>query len=315
MRSLTIPEPSCWIITEGIAGTENQCIGVAEALDIPFEIKRISLKQPWKTLSPYLKFEQSWSFVPPLSPPWPELVIAAGRKAIAPARYIKKCSPQSFVVFLQDPRVTVDAFDLICVPEHDSLRGHTVLVTKASPNRITETLLNTAQARFPQFARLDGPRIAVLIGGTSKAYQMSAAVTQKLVQDLSALEGTLMMTCSRRTGAKNKKTLQEHFDKAPHVFWDGTGDNPYMGFLAHADYILVTADSASMISDACTTGKPVYMIDLEGGAPRIQALHRNLIERGILKRFTGTLEGYTYKPLNDAKTIAEEIQKCIQKYS
>ena len=49
----------CWIITEGIAGTENQCLGVAENLNVDIEIKRIKLNEPWNSLSPYIKFECS----------------------------------------------------------------------------------------------------------------------------------------------------------------------------------------------------------------------------------------------------------------
>lgn len=303
----------CWVVTEGIAGTENQCIGVAEALECDFEVKRISLNEPWKSLSPYLGFEQSWSFEPQLEAPWPELVLAAGRKAISAARYIKRKSPDTLIAFIQDPRTPFHNFNLIAVPEHDPLRGDNVLVTQASPNRITPERLNRAKELFTGFSELPAPRIAVLIGGTSKAYKMTEDITRRLASDLERVDGSLMITCSRRTGEANEKILRAALDTDGHYFWDNVDDNPYMGMLAWADTILVTCDSASMISDACTTGKPVYMIDLDGGAKRINALHDNLIKAGILKRFTGLTEPYTYEPLNDAELIAEEIRTCIQK--
>lgn len=83
---------SCWIVTEGMAGTENQCLGVAEALGIEADVRRISLRQPWRILSPYLGLEFGASFVPTLTPPWPDLLIASGRKSIAASRYIKRAS-------------------------------------------------------------------------------------------------------------------------------------------------------------------------------------------------------------------------------
>lgn len=304
----------CWIITEGLIGTENQCIGVAEALNIDFEVKRVSLQQPWKSLSPYFGFEQSWSFEPKLEGPWPELIIAAGRKAIAAARYIKKKNPETYVTFLQDPRSKSHNFDLIAVPKHDPLRGHNVLVTQASPNRINETHLKVARDAFPDFRKLPSPRIAVLIGGSSQAYNMSKTNTTDLIKKLEQIDGSLMITCSRRTGIENERLLRDALDHEPNFFWNGNGENPYIAMLSWADYILVTADSASMISDACTTGKPVFMIDLEGGGKRINSLHENLINAGILKRFTGSIEHYTYEPLNDAELVAKEIQKCIQKF-
>jgi len=64
-----------------------------------------------------------------------------------------------------------------------------------------------------------------------------------------------------------------------------------------------------MISDACSTGKPVYMIRLEGGHPRIDKLHRHLQDLGVLKVFDGNLEAYSYEPLRDAKKIADAIRE------
>ena len=40
--------------------------------------------------------------------------------------------------------------------------------------------------------------------------------------------------------------------------------NPYFGMLALGDELVVTADSVSMLSEACATGKPVYMAPLGG---------------------------------------------------
>ncbi len=339
----------CWIITEGIAGTENQCLGVAEALGAAPIVKRIALRQPWKSLSPYLGFEQSWSFSPALkseSEPWPDLLIASGRKSIAAARYIKKMSAgKTFTVQIQDPRIDPSAFDLVAVPAHDPTRGDNVIVTTAAPNRITPARLEEARRQWAgPFEALNKPRVAVLIGGSSKAFEMTTAITHNLAAQLSALDASLMITTSRRTGAENEAILREvlcsnkkHalageglFDDGGEIpafagmhkgqeggdhlyFYDGKGENPYFGMLGWADIILVTADSASMLSEACTCGKPVYVIGLEprGGKlhPRIDKLHQNLKQSGCLRDFTGRLEPFSCTPLNDAALIAEAIRK------
>lgn len=303
---------TCWIVTEGIAGTENQCLGVTEALGVTAEIKRIQLRQPWTSLSPYIGFEQSWSFSPTLSAPWPDVLIASGRKSIAASRYIKKMSGKNtFTVQLQDPRVSPSQFDLVAVPQHDPTRGANVITTIAAPNRITAEKLEEAKTQFPQFGEMPGPQIAVLIGGTSKAYTMTTEITQRLAAQLAELEGHLMVTASRRTGKENERILHDTLGGHGHFIWDGNGDNPYFGMLAWADFILVTADSASMLSEACTTGKPVYMIPLDGGHPRIDKLHENLRQSGCLKVFDGRLEHWDYAPLNDAALIADAIRKHI----
>tara|TARA_R110002095_G_scaffold62208_1_gene52520 strand:- start:2526 stop:3485 length:960 start_codon:yes stop_codon:yes gene_type:complete len=307
---------TCWIVSEGLAGTENQCIGVAQSLDISYDIKRIALNQPWKSLSPFLGFEQDWSFTPRLTPPWPDILIASGRKSIAASRYIKAASQgRTFTVQIQDPRIPARHFDLVAVPDHDPLRGDNVIVTKAAPNKITAALLQQAKEAFPAFGTLPSPRVAVLIGGSSKAYTMSEDITHKLAQDLTKIDASLMITCSRRTGDGNQAILKAALDNKGHYFWDGTGENPYMALLAWADIILVTADSASMLSESCTTEKPVYMIDLEGGSKRLSKLHQNLMEHGALKKFNGALETFSYVPLNDSLMVAGVIEKRLKDFT
>ena len=302
----------CWVLTEGLIGTENQCVGVANALGVPYEVKRIAIKEPWKTFSPYLGFEGYNSFSPALEPPWPDILIAGGRKSIAASRYIKKMSGgTTYSVHIQDPRISPKHFDLVAVPRHDLLRRENVIVTNASPNKITPALLENAKTQFSFLGEYSSPRFAVLIGGTSKAYKMTPEITQTLVQTLLRINGSLMITCSRRTGDDNKKMLKEAFRNDTNYFWDEREDNSYLGLLAWADFLLVTADSASMISECCTTGKPVYMIDLKGGSKRISALHNHLIDYGALRRLdsvNGAFEHYTYEPLSDAQYVAREIK-------
>lgn len=302
---------TCWVLSEGFAGTENQCVAVAEALGAAFETRRIALKQPWKAFSPYLAFEQSWSFSPTLRGPWPDILIASGRKSIAASRYIKTMSGgRCFTVQIQDPRISPKHFDIVAVPAHDPTRGENVIVTDASPNRVMPARLEASLRDFPQLGIMSSPRVAVLIGGTSKAYTMSERVTHSLAAQLRELHGQLMVTTSRRTGAKNEAILRRALPNA--YFYDGSGANPYFAMLAAADYILVTADSASMLSDACSTGKPTYMISLEGGHPRIDALHRHLQGLGALRIFEGHLEKYDYQPLRDADKVADAIRERLK---
>jgi len=348
---MNLKNMTCWVVSEGIAGTENQCIAVAEALGIPFEVKRIALKQPWKALSPYIGFEQAWSFIPEIKPPYPDLLIAAGRKAIAASRYIKKVSGgKTFTVQIQDPRVSPEQFDLVAVPFHDPARGDNVIVTDAAPNRVSVTSCELRVASFPELTALPSPRVAVLLGGNSKAYRFDA---RAVAEQLSRIEGSLMITPSRRTGAENVEILKSALSNRHPVgtsaassherdpekssikdadtvdtrcfssaspkrvddvyFYEGDGPNPYFAMLALADFIVVSADSASMLSDACSTGKPVYMIPMKGGHRRIDKLHKHLQDIGALRVLgTGNLEAYSYEPLNDAAKIAEAITERLK---
>lgn len=297
-----------WIVTEGMAGTENQCRGVMDALDLTPDIRRIALRQPWRMLCPYLPFEQSWSFVPALQGPWPDLLITAGRKAIAAARYIKKCNPKTYTVHLQDPHYPASFFDLVAVPHHDTLRGDHVVVTDAAPNRMTAQGLANAPRRYTS----DKPMVGVLIGGNSKTHRLSDAVMEKFSRQLADLarDYKLLVTISRRTGAAQTRQLLVSLQGTDAAIWDGTGENPYFSILAQAACFIVTNDSVSMISDAATTGKPVHLVALEGASPKFARFYDHMAGLGITRPFAGQVEHWTYTPLRDAQKIADFIRKA-----
>ena len=314
----------CWIITEGIAGTENQCLGLSEALNMPAIIKRVSLRAPWKWLSPPLLcrgLHALSSGSDPLQAPWPDVIIASGRKSIAPAIAVKKASGgKTRLIQIQDPRCSPKHFDLVALPMHDVTRGENVIVTDGSLHRVTSQKCADAAADFPALSKMPKPHIAVMIGGNSKAHKMTTEITQNLVKDLKqaqkTLGGTLFITASRRTGAENSQILTAAFaDSDDAYLWDGTGDNPYFAYLGIADYILVTNDSVSMTSEAISTGKPVYSIQLKGGGKRLDQFHANLQKNGYTRIFNGHIEKFSYTAPNDVLKVAEAVKKLINKHT
>jgi uncharacterized protein len=58
----------------------------------------------------------------------------------------------------------------------------------------------------------------------------------------------------------------------------------------------VTADSVSMISEAAATGKPVHVIELDGGDAKFARFHQAMREAGITRSFAGRIEHWTYQP-------------------
>ncbi len=62
---------------------------------------------------------------------------------------------------------------------------------------------------------------------------------------------------------------------APRILWDGKGENPYATFLAHADALIVTADSVNMNGEAAATGKPVYVFEPSAGSAKFRRFHRD----------------------------------------
>lgn len=299
---------SCWVLTNGMAGFESQVIGVAEALGLAPEVKRVSPTPPFKWMAP-------WGPAPPnetVAPPWPDLLIASGRQSIPYARMIRrKSGGRTFTVILQDPRVDPAAFDFVWAPAHDRLTGANVLSTAVSPHRLTrQRLAEEAELFAPQVAHLPHPRVAVLIGGTNAVYRLTEEVAACLGKELAAIADKgagLMVTPSRRTGERQTQILKEALKDKPAIVWDGTGANPYFGFLGLADAVIVTCDSVNMVGEAAFTGKPVHVVELEGGSPKFRRFLDAIYATGAARPFAGELESWVYAPLNATGEIAEAI--------
>ncbi|TXM83300.1 nucleoside-diphosphate sugar epimerase, partial [Methylobacterium sp. WL122] len=56
--SETLPSPAlagarAWIVTDGKAGDENQCVGIAETLGLSYEIRRVPANGPFGWTAPW----------------------------------------------------------------------------------------------------------------------------------------------------------------------------------------------------------------------------------------------------------------------
>jgi hypothetical protein len=316
---------SCWVVTDGTVGMENQCLGLAEALGLEPVVKRIKLRAPWKQLSPFLRRGLSHAFSSkgdPIGPPWPNLLIASGRASVMASLYARRAtkglgSARTFTVQIQNPMIDPSYFDLLAVPRHDGLVGPNVMTTRGSLHRATpEKIRGEALAFKDMFAHLPKPLVAVVIGGSSAVYQLTPREMATLVQQLrdlvTATGAGLMITTSRRTGAANAKILAEGLKDIPCFIWDGTGPNPYYGMLGLAEAIIVTCESTNMVSEACSTGKPVHVIDLPGGSGKFRRFHQALRDDGLIRPFRGKLEKWAYQPLNDVQLVAARVAEMME---
>jgi len=315
-------KPVTWVVTDGRLGMINQCRGLVAALGVAAEEKKIVLSAPWCWLPPAMtpaRLGVLSGSGDGLSPPWPELLIGTGRKSVAPALAVKRASGgRTFCVQVQNPDVTLDKFDLIIAPEHDRLRGDNVVNTLGSLHGVTAAVLDEARALFADaVAGLPRPLIAVLLGGNNAVYRMDESVAARLADDLAALAGAkgygLAITASPRTPREAvaiiTKGLTNELANSKAVFWDGAGANPYLGYLAHADAVIVTVDSVNMVSEAAATGKPVHVIDLPGGSDKFRRFHTAMVEAGITRPFSGAIEHWSYSAPDDTARVAAEIHR------
>lgn len=302
-----------WIVTDGKAGDENQCLGITDALELEVSLRRIPASGPFGWFAPWGPIDPSQG---PrrnggaLHGPLPDLAIASGRRAVP---YLRACRRLGvgFTAFLKDPRTGLGTADFIWVPEHDALRGENVFATVTSPHRISPSRLAAARAvPDPRLARLRGMRVAVLLGGNSRHLTFSEAEISRLtdgLRDLADSGCALMVTASRRTPAPLRAAVQALTTRTGGFFWDGIGENPYLALLALAEAIVVTSDSVNMVSEAVATGAPVLLADIAGTPPRHRAMYAALAEAGALASFEGRHVDLRYQPIDATPVIAQAL--------
>lgn len=309
-----------WVISDGRAGIELPCIGIAERLGASIAVKRIAPARPWRWLAPWGPADPAARIGRPgsdFTAPWPAVAIASGRQAVPFIRAVRRASAgQTFTVFIQDPRRGASVADLICIPEHDRLRAANVLALATVPHGFSaERLAGLRAAPPPDLLALPRPRIGVILGGPNRVYRYGDDSLRRLaagLTSLAALGAGLMITPSRRTPDYLLAAVDAATVSAARLLWRGEGDNPYPHFLANADALVVTGDSVNMVSEACATGRPVYVFEPEGGSPKFAAFHARLRDYGATRpmpeRFE-RIDAWSYAPLDATVTIVREIER------
>jgi uncharacterized protein len=312
---------TCWVVTDGKAGMESQCVGLAEALGVATTVKRVAMRAPWRELSPFLRVGLAHAFRAdgdPLEQPWPDILIATGRLSVPASLYVRaqsrRAGKRTLTVQIQNPVIAPSHFDLVVAPLHDRLRGDNVISTIGALHRVTPGRLARDAAEFaPQAAHLARPYIGVLVGGPNAAYRFGPAEARRFGSKLTAiareLGASLLVTPSRRTGGENLAVLKNALGDAPAFVWTGEGSNPYYGILGLADILIVTSDSVNMISEACATGRPVYVYGLPGGSKKFDRFHCALRDRGLARPFAGTLERFSPPHIDEMSSIVEAIRR------
>lgn len=264
--------PRVWVLLGRHAGDNAQLLALAEALGWPYQTRQLVFKgRP--ILPTWLQGASRWRLdrrrSDALAPPWPELVLACGRRSVPIARWLRRQSGgRARLVHLGRPRAPLAAFDLvITTPQYQLPARPNVLPNVLPLNRALRPDATVERWR-QRLAGLPRPWIAVLIGGHSGPWRLTAHVAAQLRAAVEARArsagGSLLIATSPRTPAAAADLLLAGSDVPGERYrWRaGDPDNPYPAFLALADEFVVTGDSASMLADACAQGRPVHYLPL-----------------------------------------------------
>lgn len=316
-----------WALFDNRRGSVGQAQGVIDAL--PSGIEVVEKKLVYNKLSGLPNWLRGRTLLgldkesqKEISEPWPDYVLSISRRTVPVARYIKKQNFRTKLIQLMHPGHTgLKDFDLVVVPEHDKNKEHSdnIHYIIGCPHRVTPKYLSDAKSKWAEkFADLPHPITALIIGGAIKgkpfskdnALSLGLAVKKFKQQD----KGSLLITTSRRTGGESEKIILEQLKDIPQFdyLWGDTSDNPYSGFLACADNIIVTGDSVSMCCEATGTGKPIYLFTGQNWlSDKHMRFVRSLCETGcaVMLDSEYAADFKPQKSLNAAAEVAALIEK------
>jgi mitochondrial fission protein ELM1 len=288
--------PLIWILEGEKAGDNAQLSELASRCTARIKILRLHYNV-LHYLPNYLLGTGLWSLtsgsVSELVPPWPDLVLGAGKRSVPVVRWIKKMSGgHTRLVQLGRPRAPLDDFDLVVSTPQYGLPSHLRLFEMDLPFAVAKMVAQGEREKWTDaWKHLPRPLIAVVVGAGKFPMSLPSSALNRLGQAASAAAagGSLLIIMSPRSEADAHLAIAREIT-VPHCCypWSPNGDNPYQAALALADRFVVTSDSASMIGEALSTGKPVSLFLLPVSPLQIRWSARHglgawLARKGILQ--------------------------------
>ena len=306
------------LLTEGMHGMISQVEGLARGLDLDFIHEKIELNNFWKLIPPKITPVKSFTFKNNIKENF-DIVISCGRKSIIPSLFLKKKLEKKIInIHIQDPKISLDNFDFVVVPEHDGINGKNVLTSKGAIHYLrNEDLDQNINYLKPQIIK--EKLVTLVVGGPNKYYDYHETtiieIFSKVRENFINNGFQLIFIPSMRTPKKIIDLAKNYFDKS-HIIITEVDKKAYLSSLKLTDYIVITCDSTSMISESAITGKPIYVAQM---APikkneRFMKFFELFKSLNIIKDLDNSIENWSYEKLNETDRISSYIKDKIKNY-
>ena len=304
------------LLTQGMHGMVSQVEGLAKALGLSYKHQTINLKPFWNLIPP--KFSPiSENLIKDKFVCDSKIIISCGRKSVIPSIALKKrLGKEIFTIHIQNPKVSLKHFDLIVSPEHDNMKGDNVISTTGAIHYLTKKEIKE-NSNYLGLEREKKKLVAFIIGGPNKYYAYSEKIIHQTFNKVKTLftpdKYRIIIIPSYRTPANVIKKAYDTFNFNHHVVKE-VDKKAYLSALAISDYVVVTCDSTSMISEAAITGKPVYIAMMKAikNNYRFKNFYTKLNKLGITKELENSVDTWSYENLNEVDRIAPLIKSKMK---
>ena len=306
------------LLTEGMHGMISQVEGLAKSLDLDFIHEKIELNNFWEMIPPKITPIQNFVFKNNIQNNF-DIVISCGRKSVIPSIYLKqKFKNKIMNIHIQDPKVSLDNFDFIVVPEHDGLKGKNVLTTKGAIHYLRNSELNENENYLKSQINKE-KLVTLIVGGPNKYYDYNDKTIDEIflkIKDNFINKGyQLIFIPSMRTPQNVINKAANYFGQNQ-IIITNVDKKAYLSSLKLAGHIVVTCDSTSMISEAAMTGKPIYVAQMPAikNNKRFRKFFELFKSLNIIKDLENSVEEWNYEKLNETDKISSYIKEQLKNY-
>ena len=307
------------LLTEGFHGMISQAEGLAKALDLDFFHEKIELNNFWKFIPPKFTPIKKFVFNNEIKKDF-DVIISCGRKSVVPSIFLKKNSPKKiFNIHIQNPKISLENFDIVVAPKHDEIKGKNVISTRGAIHYLTLEEINQNKNYLGNKIDRSKDVLALIIGGPNKYYQYTKKNIQKIFslinENIIKQNLQLIVIPSMRTPIETIELAKNYFG-SEHLVVDNVDKKAYLSALSLSNFIVVTCDSSSMISESALTGKPIYVAQIPASKNdyRFQNFRKLFKELNIIRDLDGNIENWSYKPLDETNRVATEIKKIFNRF-
>jgi len=307
------------LLTEGMHGMISQVEGMAKALNAQYSHKIVRLSFPWNLIPP--KFTPVSQIVLKdkiyiTTNEIPDLIISCGRKSVIPSIFLKRKNSKIFTIHIQDPKVSFKNFDAIVAPEHDDLKGDNIYSSKGAIHYITEQEISGASQYLADKIKSEKV-VSLILGGPNKYYSFDSNQIINIFNQIKSIFVSngykVIIIPSMRTPKKIIDLAIKEMGSCGHVV-NKVDKQAYLSAYALANYVVVTCDSTSMISEAATSGKPIFVAHMKTKRNnyRFERFFKLFKQMGIIRDLSEKVETWTYNKHNEALRTAAEIKSKMK---
>ena len=307
------------LLTEGMHGMISQVEGMAKALNSEYSHKIVRLSFPWNLIPP--KFTPISQIVLKdkiyiTNNEIPDLIISCGRKSVIPSIFLKRKNLKIFTIHIQDPKVSFKNFDAIVAPEHDNLKGDNIYSSKGAIHYITEQEINKARQYLANKIKSEKV-VSLILGGPNKYYSFKPDQIINIFNKIKSIFVSngykVIIIPSMRTPKAIIDLAIGEMGSCGHVV-NKVDKQAYLSAFALANFVIVTCDSTSMISEAATSSKPIFIAHMKAKKNnyRFKRFFELFKQMGITRDLGEEVETWTYNKHNEAQRIALEIKNKIK---